>query len=89
MPQQLELGLDTFGDVTAGADGKLLSHAQVIRRISSRRPCSPTRSEWTSWASASTTAGTLRSLPRSPPRRNRWTHTTDPARLLRNGLELG
>ncbi len=33
MPQQLELGLDTFGDVTAGADGKLLSHAQVIRDV--------------------------------------------------------
>ncbi|MEX1078966.1 MAG: LLM class flavin-dependent oxidoreductase [Homoserinimonas sp.] len=29
----LELGLDTFGDVTAGADGKNLSHAQSIRNI--------------------------------------------------------
>ena len=33
MPQQLELGLDTFGDVTAGADGELLPHAQVIRNV--------------------------------------------------------
>jgi len=33
MAQQLELGLDTFGDVTAGADGTLLSHAQVIRNV--------------------------------------------------------
>ncbi len=33
MAQQLELGLDTFGDVTTGADGKLLSHAQVIRNV--------------------------------------------------------
>ncbi len=33
MVQQLELGLDTFGDVTAGPDGKLLSHAQVIRNV--------------------------------------------------------
>jgi probable LLM family oxidoreductase len=33
MPQQLELGLDTFGDVTAGADGGLLPHAQVIRNV--------------------------------------------------------
>jgi probable LLM family oxidoreductase len=33
MPQQLELGLDTFGDVTAGADGQLLPHAQVIRNV--------------------------------------------------------
>jgi probable LLM family oxidoreductase len=33
MAQQLELGLDTFGDITAGADRKLLSHAQVIRHI--------------------------------------------------------
>ena len=32
MPQ-LELGLDTFGDVTAGADGQLLPHAQVIRNV--------------------------------------------------------
>src|ERR1700744_6216378 len=31
--QQLELGLDTFGDVTAAADGGLLSHAQVIRNL--------------------------------------------------------
>jgi probable LLM family oxidoreductase len=33
MPQQLELGLDTFGDVTAGADGQLLPPAQVIRNV--------------------------------------------------------
>jgi probable LLM family oxidoreductase len=29
----LELGLDTFGDVTAGPDGTLLSHAQVLRNL--------------------------------------------------------
>lgn len=29
----LEFGLDTFGDVTAAADGSLLSHAQVIRDV--------------------------------------------------------
>jgi probable LLM family oxidoreductase len=29
----LELGLDTFGDVTAGADGQLLAPAQVIRNV--------------------------------------------------------
>src|SRR3981081_4473949 len=33
MPQQLELGLDTFGDVTAGPDGQLLAPAQVIRNV--------------------------------------------------------
>jgi len=33
MPQHLELGLDTFGDVTAGPDGILLSQAQVIRNV--------------------------------------------------------
>jgi probable LLM family oxidoreductase len=33
MPQQIELGLDTFGDVTAGPDGKLLPQAQVIRNV--------------------------------------------------------
>ena len=33
MAQDLELGLDTFGDVTAGPDGRLLSHAQVIRNV--------------------------------------------------------
>src|SRR5271170_394235 len=33
MPQQLEFGLDTFGDVTADADGKLHSHAEVIREV--------------------------------------------------------
>ncbi len=33
MTQPLELGLDTFGDVTTGADGKLLPHAQVIRNL--------------------------------------------------------
>jgi probable LLM family oxidoreductase len=31
--QNLELGLDTFGDRTRGADGRLLSHAQVIRDL--------------------------------------------------------
>jgi probable LLM family oxidoreductase len=30
---QIELGLDTFGDVTIGPDGKLLSQAQVIRNL--------------------------------------------------------
>ncbi len=29
----LEFGLDTFGDVTVGADGKPLPHAQVIRNV--------------------------------------------------------
>jgi probable LLM family oxidoreductase len=33
MAQHLELGLDTFGDVTARADGQLLPHAQVIRNV--------------------------------------------------------
>ena len=33
MTQTLELGLDTFGDVTADADGKQLSYAQVIRDV--------------------------------------------------------
>jgi probable LLM family oxidoreductase len=33
MNKPLELGLDTFGDVTAGPDGELLSYAQVIRDI--------------------------------------------------------
>lgn len=28
-----ELGLDTFGDVTAGLDGRTLTHAQVIRNV--------------------------------------------------------
>lgn len=32
MPR-LQFGLDTFGDVTAGPDGKLLSHAQVLRNV--------------------------------------------------------
>ncbi|HZO36023.1 MAG TPA: LLM class flavin-dependent oxidoreductase [Solirubrobacteraceae bacterium] len=31
--QQLELGLETFGDVTAGPDGAPLSYAQVIRDV--------------------------------------------------------
>ena len=31
--QPIELGLDTFGDITAGADGEPLSHAQVIRDV--------------------------------------------------------
>lgn len=33
MAHDLEFGLDTFGDVTAGADGALLPHAQVIRNV--------------------------------------------------------
>jgi probable LLM family oxidoreductase len=31
--QQFELGLDTFGDITAGTDGRPHSHAQVIRDV--------------------------------------------------------
>jgi probable LLM family oxidoreductase len=33
MTHPLELGLDTFGDVTRGADGQLLPQAQVIRNV--------------------------------------------------------
>src|SRR4051812_6108891 len=33
MAQTLELGVDTFGDVTTGASGELLPHAQVIRNV--------------------------------------------------------
>jgi probable LLM family oxidoreductase len=33
MSQQIELGLDTFGDVTDGADGKPLPYAQVLRNL--------------------------------------------------------
>ena len=33
MAMTLEFGLDTFGDVTAGPDGKLLPQAQVIRNV--------------------------------------------------------
>ncbi len=29
----LELGLDTFGDVTLGPDGRPLSHAEVLRNV--------------------------------------------------------
>lgn len=33
MTDALEFGLDTFGDVTLGSDGRPLSHAQVIRNV--------------------------------------------------------
>jgi len=33
MTDRIEFGLDTFGDVTAGADGQLLPQAQVIRNV--------------------------------------------------------
>jgi len=33
LEHKLELGLDTFGDVTSAADGMALSHAQVIRNV--------------------------------------------------------
>ena len=33
MTLNLELGLDTFGDVTRDADGRTLSHAQVLRNV--------------------------------------------------------
>jgi probable LLM family oxidoreductase len=33
MPQGIEFGLDTFGDVTAATDGSLNSHAQVVRDV--------------------------------------------------------
>ena len=33
MSQTIELGLDTFGDVTVAADGRPLSQAQVLRNV--------------------------------------------------------
>ena len=32
-PADIELGLDTFGDVTRDADGRLLSDAETIRNV--------------------------------------------------------
>lgn len=33
MSSALEFGIDTFGDVTPGPDGELLTHAQVLRNV--------------------------------------------------------
>src|SRR5579883_1560179 len=33
MASQFHFGLDTFGDITVGPDGRLLSHAQVLRNV--------------------------------------------------------
>ena len=33
MAQSIELGLDTFGDVTVGADGRRLAQAEVLRHV--------------------------------------------------------
>ncbi|MEH6774486.1 MAG: LLM class flavin-dependent oxidoreductase, partial [Cereibacter changlensis] len=33
MAQDIELGLDTFGDVPVGADGKPMPQAQVLRNV--------------------------------------------------------
>ena len=33
MTNHIEFGLDTFGDITAGPDGKLLSHGRVLREV--------------------------------------------------------
>ncbi len=33
LPHTMEFGLDTFGDITAGPDGRLNTHAQVIREV--------------------------------------------------------
>src|SRR5262249_59070880 len=33
MAQYIELGLDAFGDIQAGLNGELTSHAQVIRNV--------------------------------------------------------
>src|SRR5215471_9408149 len=33
MAQYIELGLHTFGDIQAGLNGELTSHAQVIRNV--------------------------------------------------------
>ena len=33
MSMPIEFGLHTFGDVTRGPDGRLLSHAQVLRNV--------------------------------------------------------
>ncbi|MDR3420730.1 MAG: LLM class flavin-dependent oxidoreductase [Xanthobacteraceae bacterium] len=33
MAQHFEFGLDTFGDITTGPDGRPLTHAQVIRNV--------------------------------------------------------
>ena len=33
MPPTIELGLDTFGDVTVDGDGRALPHAHVLRNV--------------------------------------------------------
>jgi probable LLM family oxidoreductase len=32
-PERIELGLDTFGDITLGRDGRPVSHAQALRQV--------------------------------------------------------
>jgi hypothetical protein len=54
MAENLEFGLDTFGDITMGSDGQLLSHAQVVRNVIEEAVLA-TRSVWTASALASTT----------------------------------
>ena len=39
MAQTIELGLDTFGDVTFDAEGRLLPHAQVLRNVVAEAVC--------------------------------------------------
>ena len=72
MATHLELGLDTFGDVTAAPDGQPLPHAQVIRNVVDEAVLAD-QSASTSSASASTTA------PTSPSRRPRWCWRRSPA----------
>ena len=76
MAQELEFGLDTFGDVTVGPDGTPLHAGAGDPQRRRRGACSPTRSASTSSASASTTATTSPSprprscWPRSPAARS-------------------
>ncbi len=58
MTDSVAIGLDTFGDITAGADGSLHSAAHVLRDVVAERRCSPTRSACTPSASANITGAT-------------------------------
>ena len=65
MATHLELGLDTFGDITTGPDGQLLPHAQVIRDVIDEAILADSSVSISS-ASASTIA------PTSPSPRRTW-----------------
>ena len=82
MAQYIELGLDTFGDIQAGLNGELLSHAQVIRNVIDESVLADEVGVYLHRSRRASSGGFCYFLPRGAARRDRLAYQAHSSRLV-------